>query len=283
MEHLLELKGVTKRFSAFTLKELSLTLPAGHIVGLIGENGAGKTTTLKLLLGLLRPDSGQVSLLGGPVTPATLGQVGVVWEDSYFDGSLTPRQIGKIMTGICPNWDGKHYDSLCQRFQLPPEQKSKEFSRGMRMKLSLSTALARHPRVLVMDEPTSGLDPVVRGEILDIFLGFIQDENHGILLSSHITSDLEKIADEIAYIHKGKLLFQQNKDDLLESMAILRAPAAVINTLPRELIVAQERGQFGSAALVREPQAVRELLPKEILDRAALDDIMKFITGRDTE
>lgn len=281
MENLVELKGVCKQFPAFSLEGIDLTLPAGTIVGLIGENGAGKTTTLKALLGLLRPDNGAVTLLGKPLSPDTLRQVGVVWEDSYFDGSLTPDQIGKVMAGICSGWDAPYYQSLCKRFSLPGNQKSKEFSRGMRMKLSLATALARHPRLLVMDEPTSGLDPVVRGEILDIFLEFIQAEDRGILLSSHITSDLEKIADEIAYIHQGRLLFQRNKDDLLESMAILRCPKAVLDSLPHELVIARQTGRFGSAALIQEPEVVRSLVPNGVYDRATLDDLMQFITGKE--
>lgn len=283
MENLAELKGVSKQFPGFVLDGLNLTLPSGSIVGLIGENGAGKTTTLKILLGLLRPDAGQTRLLGKPISPETLSQVGVVWEDSYFDGNLSPTQIGKVMAGICPGWDASYYQSLCRRFTLPADQKNKEFSRGMRMKLSLSTALARHPKLLVMDEPTSGLDPVVRGEILDIFLEFIQSEEQGILLSSHITSDLEKIADEIAYIHKGKLLFQRNKDDLLESMAILRCPENMLDSLPKELVIARQKGRFGAAALVQEPEVVRSLVPSGVIDRASLDDMMQFVTGRDSQ
>ena len=159
----------------------------------------------------------------------------------------------------------------------------KDFSRGMRMKMSLATALSHRPRLLVMDEATSGLDPVVRGEMLDLFLEFIQDEGRGILMSSHITGDLERIADQIAYIHRGKLLFQQDKDLLLEDMAILRCSAGEIDSLPKNLVVARRGGAYGAAALVRHPQNVRRLLPEAVLDRADIDEIMQFISGGDKQ
>ena len=217
MENLIEIQGLCKHYKDFTLDRIDLTVPAGQIVGLIGENGAGKTTTLKALLGVIRPDGGTIRLLGGaPEDAAVRGQVGAVFEDSYFYGGLTPRQIGRVMAGIHPTWDGGLFRDYCRRFELEESKPVKDFSRGMRMKMSLATALSHRPKLLVMDEATSGLDPVVRGEMLDLFLEFIQDEEHGILMSSHITGDLERIADQIAYIHRGKLLFQQDKDLLLE-------------------------------------------------------------------
>ena len=284
MENLIEIQGLCKRYKDFTLDHIDLTVPAGQIVGLIGENGAGKTTTLKALLGVIRPDGGTIRLLGGdPGDAAVRGQVGVVFEDSYFYGGLTPRQIGRIMAGIHPAWDESLFQDYCRRFDLEGNKPVKDFSRGMRMKMSLATALSHRPRLLVMDEATSGLDPVVRGEMLDLFLEFIQDEGHGILMSSHITGDLERIADQIAYIHRGKLLFQQDKDLLLEDMAILRCGAKDIDTLPEKLVVARRGGAYGAAALVRHPQNVRRLLPEAVLDRADIDEIMQFISGGDKQ
>ena len=284
MENLIEIQGLCKRYKDFTLDHIDLTVPAGQIVGLIGENGAGKTTTLKALLGVIRSDEGTVRLLGGdPEDPDIRSQVGVVFEDSYFYGGLCARQIGRIMSGIHPTWDGTLFRDYCRRFELEENKPVKDFSRGMRMKMSLATALAHRPKLLVMDEATSGLDPVVRGEMLDLFLEFIQDEGHGVLMSSHITADLERIADQIAYIHKGRLLFQQDKDLLLEDMAILRCSASEIDSLPKNLVVARRGGAYGSAALVRHPQNVRRLLPGAVLDRADIDEIMQFISGGDRQ
>ena len=284
MENLIEIQGLCKHYKDFTLDHIDLTVPEGQIVGLIGENGAGKTTTLKALLGVIRPDGGTIRLLGGdPGDPAIRSQVGVVFEDSYFYGGLCARQIDRIMAGIHATWDSALFHNYCRRFDLEESKPVKDFSRGMRMKMSLATALAHRPKLLVMDEATSGLDPVVRGEMLDLFLEFIQDEGHGVLMSSHITADLERIADQIAYIHKGKLLFQQDKDLLLEDMAILRCSAGEIDSLPKNLVVARRGGAYGSAALVRHPQNVRRLLPSAVLDRADIDEIMQFISGGDKQ
>ena len=284
MENLIEIQGLCKHYKDFTLDHIDLTVPEGQIVGLIGENGAGKTTTLKALLGVIRPDGGAIRLLGGdPGDPAIRSQVGVVFEDSYFYGGLCARQIDRIMAGIHATWDSALFHGYCRRFDLEESKPVKDFSRGMRMKMSLATALAHRPKLLVMDEATSGLDPVVRGEMLDLFLEFIQDEGHGVLMSSHITADLERIADQIAYIHKGKLLFQQDKDLLLEDMAILRCSASEIDSLPKNLVVARRGGAYGSAALVRHPQNVRRLLPSAVLDRADIDEIMQFISGGDKQ
>ena len=284
MENLIEIQGLCKHYKDFTLDHIDLTVPEGQIVGLIGENGAGKTTTLKALLGVIRPDGGAIRLLGGdPGDPAIRSQVGVVFEDSYFYGGLCARQIDRIMAGIHATWDSALFHGYCRRFDLEESKPVKDFSRGMRMKMSLATALAHRPKLLVMDEATSGLDPVVRGEMLDLFLEFIQDEGHGVLMSSHITADLERIADQIAYIHKGRLLFQQDKDLLLEDMAILRCSASEIDSLPKNLVVARRGGAYGSAALVRHPQNVRRLLPGAVLDRADIDEIMQFISGGDRQ
>ncbi len=284
MENLIEIQGLCKHYKDFTLDHIDLTVPEGQIVGLIGENGAGKTTTLKALLGVIRPDGGTIRLLGGdPGDPAIRSQVGVVFEDGYFYGGLCARQIDRIMAGIHATWDSTLFHGYCRRFDLEEGKPVKDFSRGMRMKMSLATALAHRPKLLVMDEATSGLDPVVRGEMLDLFLEFIQDEGHGVLMSSHITADLERIADQIAYIHKGKLLFQQDKDLLLEDMAILRCSAGEIDSLPKNLVVARRGGAYGSAALVRHPQNVRRLLPSAVLDRADIDEIMQFISGGDKQ
>ena len=208
------LHGVAKHYHGFTLGPLNLEIPAGSIVGLIGENGAGKTTLLKLLTGVNRPDAGTVELLSAtPDDAAVRAKIGVVFEDAYFYESLTPAQVGASLRGIFgPAWDAGYFAALLEQFHLPPKKSIKELSRGMRMKLNLASALAHRPGLLVLDEATSGLDPAARSEILDILLDFIQDERRSVLLSSHITTDLEQIADTIAYLHHGQLLFAKNKD-----------------------------------------------------------------------
>ena len=278
MENLIEVHGLCKHYKGFALENVDLTVPAGTIVGLIGENGAGKTTTLKSILHVIRPDGGTIRLLGGdPAEEASRSEVGVVFEDAYFYGGLSARQISRIMSGIHRNWDSGLFFDYCRRFELEEKKPVKDFSRGMRMKMSLATALSHHPRLLVLDEATSGLDPVVRGELLDLFLEFIQDEAHSILLSSHIT------ADQIAYIHQGRLLFQRDKDELLEDTAILRCAAGEIDRLPKELVLARHSGPMGAAALVRSPEEVRRCLPGAVLDQARIDEMMQFIAGRDIQ
>ena len=282
----LVVNGLTKRYQDFTLDGVSFTVPQGSIVGLIGENGAGKSTTLHAVLGLIGRDGGTVELLGLPDTALDDGvrnQIGVVFDGNSYPEMLTPRKLGRVMGKIYRTWDPDRYAALLQQLALPADKRIKALSKGMKMKLALAVAFSHHAKLLVLDEATSGLDPVVRGEMLDLFLEFIQDEGHGVLMSSHITADLERIADQIAYIHKGKLLFQQDKDLLLEDMAILRCSAGEIDSLPKNLVVARRGGAYGSAALVRHPQNVRRLLPSAVLDRADIDEIMQFISGGDKQ
>ena len=279
------LRGITKQYKDFTLGPVDMTVPAGSIVGLIGENGAGKTTLLKILCGVNRADDGTVDLLGGsPADAATRAKIGVVFEDAYFYESLTPAQVGASLRGIFgPAWDAGYFAALLEQFHLPPKKSIKELSRGMRLKLSLAAALAHDPELLVLDEATAGLDPVVRGELLDLFLEFIQDERHSIVMSSHITADLEQIADSIAYLHNGQLLFQENKDDLLQEYGVLHCGEDVLTSLPAGLVVFTRRGAYGCESLVRERRTVQELLPEAVCDAARLDDIMRFYSGRDAQ
>ena len=286
MENAIEVRGLCKAFAKkdFSLQDLDLTVPKGSIVGLIGENGAGKTTTLKCILGILRKDAGEIDLLGGTPGPAVIAQVGTVFEDAYFPASLTTRQIARILRGMYrADWDQALFETLCRRFDLTEGKMVKDFSRGMRMKLSLATALAHHPRLLILDEATSGLDPVVRGEILDLFLEFIQDEDHSILLSSHITSDLEQVADSIAYLHHGKLLFHEDKDALLQEYGLLRCSRSQLEKLPAGTVVHTREGAFGCESLVKGRTEVQQLLPEAVCDPAAIDDIMRFYSGRDAQ
>lgn len=279
------LRGVQKQYKDFTLGPIDLTVPTGTIVGLVGENGAGKTTTLKMLCGVNPADAGEITLLGSrPTDTAARARLGVVFEDAYFYGGLTAGHIGKSMAGIFGSrWNAGQFADLLQRFGLDARKKVSEYSRGMRMKLSLATALAHNPDLLVLDEATAGLDPVVRAEMLDLFLEFIQDEGHSILMSSHITSDLEQVADSIAYLHHGKLLFHEDKDALLQEYGLLRCSRSQLEKLPAGTVVYTRQGAFGCESLVKGRTEVQQLLPEAVCDPAAIDDIMRFYSGRDAQ
>lgn len=277
MDYTIELSHVTKSFPGFTLDDISLTLPGGAILGLIGENGAGKSTTIKCILDLLRPDSGSVTVLGGtPSDPAVRARVGVVLDECPFHEMLKAPQVGRILSGIYPTWDSDLFSGYLQKFDLPPGKIIKEFSRGMKMKLSIAAALAHRPDLLVLDEPTSGLDPVVRTEILDEFLAFIQDEHHSVLISSHITSDLEKAADYIAYLHKGKLALTGEKDVLLAEHGRLVCTANDLMQIDSAYLVGVRKTQFGCEALIRPRAEFCRRYPQLAVDPVTLEEIMVF-------
>lgn len=279
------LHGVQKQYKDFTLGPVDLTIPTGTIVGLVGENGAGKTTTLKILCGVNPADAGEVTLLGGsPADKAARARLGVVFEDAYFYAGLSAEQIGKSMAGVFGSrWDAAQFADYLQRFGLNGRKKISEYSRGMRMKLSLATALAHHPDLLVLDEATAGLDPVVRSEMLDLFLEFIQDEQHSILMSSHITSDLEQVADSIAYLHHGQLLFHEEKDILMQEYGLLRCGRADLEKLPAGCVIHTKENAFGCESLVKGRAEVQRLLPGTVCDPAGIDDIMRYYSGRDEQ
>ena len=284
MENLIEVRNLVKEYRDFSLQGVNLTVPEGGVVGLVGENGAGKTTLLRAIMGLVRPDGGSVALMGGdPTEAARRTEVAAVFEDSFFYGGLNAGQIGKIMRGTVDGWEEERYRALKKEFGLEDSKPVKNYSKGMQMKLNLAVALARRPRLLLLDEPTSGLDPVMRGGLMDILLDFMQDEHRAILISSHITSDLEQIADQIAYIHGGRLLFQRDKLELMEDMAVVRCPAQRLDELPAELVIARKGGAFGASALVRRLEQVRRLLPDAVVDAASIDDMMRFYAGRDAQ
>ena len=219
MTNCIEIKGLCKSYPDFSLQNIDLTLPGGTIMGLIGENGAGKTTTIKCILNLIRRDAGEITLLGRDnlrEERAAKAGVGVVLDECVFHDALRPRDLERILAPVYPTWDNGLYRDYLDKFRLPGKNLIKTFSRGMKMKLSLAAALAHRPQLLILDEATAGLDPVVRDEILDEFLNFICDEDHAILISSHITSDLEKAADYITYLHQGRVVLSQPKDELLD-------------------------------------------------------------------
>ena len=274
----IELSHINKSFGDFAIRDLNLTVPSGTICGLVGENGAGKSTTIRLLMGVLRPDSGTASVLGADVSSPEFRDVkedvGVVLDEAYFPESLNAVQVGKIMAATYRRWDQGLYDGYLKRFDLPQNKQFKDYSRGMRMKLAIAAALSHQPKLLVLDEATAGLDPIVRDEVLDIFNEFTREEDHSILISSHILSDLEKLCDYIAFIHKGDLLFCEEKDQLLEQYGIFEDSRENLDCLQPEAIVAREESRYGGVrALVK-----RDLAPTGFrLEKPTVEDVVLFL------
>ena len=255
----IEIRGLEKHYPGFDLK-LDLTLPQGCILGLIGENGAGKTTTIKSILGMLPPDAGEIRVLGRDTREdfAPLrAEIGVVLDEPGIPECLTAEQFGRVLAGIYPNWDDAVYADCLRRLAVPTGKKYKDFSRGMKMKLSIAAALSHHPRLLVLDEPTSGLDPVVRDEVVDIFSDFTRDEEHAVLISSHIVSDLEKLCDYVAFLHKGRLLLCEEKDALREEYALVQLAKADFAALDAAAVIGSRSTPYGVSAIAR-----RDALPE---------------------
>ena len=274
----IKLSHINKSFGDFAIRDLNLTVPSGTICGLVGENGAGKSTTIRLLMGALRPDSGTASVLGVDVSSPEFRDVkedvGVVLDEAYFPESLNAVQVGKIMAATYRRWDQGLYDGYLKRFDLPQNKQFKDYSRGMRMKLAIAAALSHQPKLLVLDEATAGLDPIARDEVLDIFNEFTREEDHSILISSHILSDLEKLCDYIAFIHKGDLLFCEEKDQLLEEYGIFEDSRENLDCLQPEAIVAREETRYGGVrALIR-----RDLAPTGFhLEKPTVEDVVLFL------
>ena len=210
----LELHGLEKHYPDFTLGPIDLELPGGTVCGLIGENGAGKSTTIRLILDMVQRDGGTVTILGRDSRTASVRikeEIGVVLGSDGIPLCLNAVEVGKVMAGIYRNWDAGDYTAFCRKFDLPPDKKYKDYSAGMQRKLCIAVALSHHAKLLLLDEATNGLDPVVRDEVTDLLLDFARDENHSILISSHIVSDLEKLCDTIAFLHKGRLLLCEER------------------------------------------------------------------------
>ena len=249
----LEIKNVSKSFSGFCLDNISLTLPSGCIMGLIGENGAGKSTTIKLILDMLHKDSGTITILGkdnGKDISLTKEEVGVVMDDVGMPECLTARQIGNVMKQTFRNWNEDEYSRLLQKLLLPDNKPFKDFSRGMKMKLGIAVAMSHGAKLLLLDEPTSGLDPVVRDEVVDMFYDFTREEKHSILISSHIVSDLEKLCDYVAFLHKGKLLLCEEKDVLLSEYGIIHCTIERLSELDKEVIRYRKETPYGAEIIV---------------------------------
>ena len=273
----IEIKNLNKSYPGFDLRNLNLTLPSGCIMGLVGENGAGKSTTIKLILGMGRADSGEITVLGQKMSVGVKQDIGVVLDEAGYPLAMNARQIGKVMRSAYKNWNPDAYEHYLEKLAVPANKPFKDFSRGMKMKLSLAAALAHRPRLLILDEATAGLDPVVRDEILDEFLGFIGDEEHSILLSSHIITDLEKVADYITYLHQGQVVLSGSKDAILDSYGKVGCTAAQLEQIAPGGLLRVRKGPFGCEGLTADREAFRRSYPGLTVDPASLEDIMLLI------
>lgn len=275
MKDALTISGLTKTYGDFALDRVSFSVPCGSIVGLIGENGAGKSTTISAALGLIQKESGRVSVLGKEeLDSETKEQIGVVFDGNNFPEILSPKKISRVLKDIYRSWNDQTFKELLNKFSLPVDKPIRQFSKGMKMKLAIAAALSHNSRLLILDEATSGLDPVVRDDILDMLLDFVQDEDHSILLSSHITSDLEKIADHIVFIHEGRVIFSKPKDELTEQYGVIKCGAAQFEALDASDIIVYRKMDYEWQVLVSDRHKMQKKYPKAMIVPASIDEIM---------
>lgn len=286
MDNILEVRNLTKQYADFTLDHVSFSIPKGTIMGLIGENGAGKSTTINAILELIHKDDGTVTFWGQELSSAKQlkEDIGVVFDGINFYETLTAAKVGKISQTAYKQWEDRLYREYLNRFQLPTDKEIKTFSKGMKMKLCIAVALSHKPKLLILDEATSGLDPVMRDDILDVFLEFVQDEEHSIMISSHITTDLEKVADTITFIHQGKVLFCKAKDELLYHYGIIRCGAAIFDEIDKSEILAYRKEDYQWNVLVADKEKARRRYKNAVVDDAAIDDILLlYVKGERTK
>ena len=282
MNNAIEIRNLSKRYPGFTLEDVSFNLPSGCVLGLVGENGAGKSTIINLLMNAVRRDGGEMRVLGcDPADPdfiRTKQNIGVVLDEAHFPELLTALDVNKMMRSCYARWDEALYRSYLARFDLPEKKPFKDYSRGMRMKLAIAVALSHGAKLLILDEATGGLDPMARDEMLDILNEFTREEDHSILISSHIVSDLEKICNSIAFVHKGRLLFCEEKDKLMEEYALLKLSKADFEAVPPEAVVSARENPYGVEVLARREMVNEALRP----ERATLEEIILFfVKGAD--
>ena len=282
-ENAIEIKDLTKKYDGFTLDSISFAVPKGCIMGFIGQNGAGKTTTIRALLNIIKTDGGTINMLGLDHIKdeyAIKEQIAAVFDELPFHESFTANQVNIMFKGLYRNWNEERFFAYLDRFCLPRKKKIAKFSKGMKMKLQIATALSHGARLLIMDEATTGLDPVVRNEILDIFREYIQDENNSILMSSHITSDLEKIADCVTFIDKGKILLTGFKDEILERHAVMKCTKAAFESIPAGDYISARINDFGAELMVADISAAKRQYPDFTFDRTTLEEIMLFYVNQ---
>lgn len=282
MSEILEVQGLSKRYknSDFQLSDVSFSIPSGSIMGFVGENGAGKTTTIGCILNTRLKDSGTVKIFGKEMTDESMDirdDIGIVYDENAFPEHLTPLKVGSAMKQIYSKWDNDLYREHLRKFKLPEKQKIKAFSRGMTMKLTVAVAMSHNPKLLILDEATAGLDPIAREEILDVFLGFVQDESRSILMSSHITTDLEKIADYITFVHDGKVILSEKKDDLIYNYGVLRCKSAQFELIDKEDIVSYRNQGHQIDVLISDKHSMSKKYSDVVIDNISIEEIMLIL------
>lgn len=279
MENAIEIKNLSKTYQDFRLQELNLSIPAGTVMGLIGANGAGKSTLINSLLGLQKSDYESIHILGMDLKTQEKEikeEIGVIFDVTHYNLEFTPVFIGKVLSKIYKNWDMATYKNYLEKFHLPINKKLKKYSKGMKMKLEFAIALSHSPKLLILDEATSGLDPIFRDEVLDIIREYTEDENHTVLLSSHITSDLDKIADYIAFIHEGRLLFVKTYDEIQENYGIINCGKEVFETLSTEDIISYRKEAYGYKVMIQNKQQLRKIFLDLEIENTSIEDLMLF-------
>lgn len=283
MDSILKVEGLNKNYKGFSLQDIAFGLKKGFVMGFVGPNGAGKTTTIKLIMNLIKRDSGKIEIFGEDNIKhekAIKEKIGFVYDENHFYEELTLLETKKVIAPFYSQWDEKVFGSYIQQFELPGKKKIKELSKGMKLKFSLVLALSHHPELIIMDEPTSGLDPVFRSELLDILRGYISVEEGSILFSTHITSDLEKIADYITLINKGRIVFSISKEDLMESYVMVKGSNDSMNEELRDTLVGIKQSKYGFEGLVQNVDIIRSRWKDRlVLERPTLEDIMLFTIG----
>ena len=284
MEPILEITDLRKEYEGFTLKDISLTLQRGFIMGFIGPNGAGKSTTIKLILNLINRDGGAIKVFGMDnieYETQVKNRIGFVLDENFFYDEITVNEMKKILASFYKRWDDKTFENYMKKFELPYNKKIKELSKGMKMKFSLAAALSHNAELLILDEPTSGLDPVVRREFIDILSDVIQDENKAVFFSTHITSDLDKIADYVTFINNGEVIFSTAKDDILENYGLVKGANELINDDNKGIFIGLRENSFGFEALIENKRQARKIFgDKIVVEKPTLEDIMVYHTRR---
>ena len=277
MDNIIKVNNLTKTYDNFKLDNITLEIKKGSIIGLIGENGAGKTTLIKLLLGLIKKDKGDILIFNKTLNSKVKEDIGVVLDDSFFPEVIKVKDVNSVMKNIYKSWDEKLFLKYLKDFSLNENMLIKNLSKGMKKKLEIITALAHHPKLLILDEPTSGLDPIVRKEILDIFLDFIENGENSILFSSHITSDIEAVADYIIFIDNGKLVFDKEKDDILDIYGIVKCNDSDFEKVSKEDIISYRKNKYNYEVLVNDRKKAKKNNSNLVVDKATLEDIMLLI------
>lgn len=283
-ENAIEITGLVKKYDGFTLGPVSFTVPKGSIMGFIGQNGAGKSTTIKALLGIVQADEGEIALLGHNTMDKKADvreDIAAVFDELPYNDSLTPKQLDSIFKEIYKNWNSQIYYNYLTRFELPQKKKCGKLSKGMRMKLQIAVALSHSAKLLIMDEATSGLDPVVRNEILDIFYDYMKDGEASILMSSHITSDLDKIADQVTFIDHGQVFLTGDKDVILDNHAMIKCSKdAYLNMAPADFVSARVT-DFGADVMVADRNKAEQMYPDLLIEKVTLEDVMLFYVNQE--